>query len=335
MDRHSPVLKQRIQAAAVADVDNSLPGDENIERLRDECDQDQEEGLRRHQDAGDERHHFTKLAAIPINHDEGVRCQQPVPQEQRAFLAAPPCRKFVDRRHRGIAVRGDIGEPEVAFHQAVNQQGGCGGDERPDAVDSSLRAEQQERAARQFSGDRSDHGINCETKRQKNRERAYVFHEYLSSGLSHLGLGFILGRAFGLDFGSMEHAVGSELPVGQRLGAVLEGIGQRLDSRVDHVQPQIVLRQREMHGPAVPNNGICRYIAADTNALLAGVLRQLADLGDGHVVGLGLADPADGEPRQRAQNHGNQQPELNVIVHGAVLSCFILQYNAARRRVLP
>jgi len=40
----------------------------------------------------------------------GIRFVKLAPQQQRTFLAAPPCRELVERRHRSVTVRGDVGE---------------------------------------------------------------------------------------------------------------------------------------------------------------------------------------------------------------------------------
>ena len=48
-------------------------------------------------------------------------------------------------------------------------------------------------------------------------------------------LAFILGRALGLNAVRLENAVGSHFAVGQRLGTVAEGVGQRIGSDVNHV----------------------------------------------------------------------------------------------------
>ena len=64
------------------------------------------------------RHHVAMLAAIGEDDDCGVGGEQPAPEEQRAFLSAPPGRELVETRHVAVAVRGDVGEAEVAGDEA-------------------------------------------------------------------------------------------------------------------------------------------------------------------------------------------------------------------------
>ena len=59
------------------------------------------------------------------------------------------------------------------------------------------------------------------------------------AGFAIDGLGFVLRSALGLDLGRVEHAVRTELAIGQRLRAVLERVRQRIDAAIDHVEPHV------------------------------------------------------------------------------------------------
>src|SRR5438552_11359063 len=61
----------------------------------------------------------------------------------------------------------------------------------------------------------------------------------------HSRLGLILRRTFRLNLRGKESAVVPELAVGERLSAVLEGVGERIAALVGHSQAARVLHENE------------------------------------------------------------------------------------------
>jgi hypothetical protein len=59
---------------------------------------------------------------------EAVRRQQPRPQQQGTFLAAPHGRKFVWAWQRAIGVLSDVRNGEVVSENGINQRERSGGD---------------------------------------------------------------------------------------------------------------------------------------------------------------------------------------------------------------
>ncbi len=94
----------------------------------------------------DVRHDLAELAAVGEDDDGAVGGEQPAPEEQRTFLAAPPGGELVDSRHVAVAVAGDVGEAEVAGEEGVDQDAGGQGDEKPYGVDRASGAEDEEGA---------------------------------------------------------------------------------------------------------------------------------------------------------------------------------------------
>ncbi len=127
MDHHRPVLQKRVQTSAHALDDIAAAGDQHRKRAQYERDQDQEESLSGHQDRGDPRHHVAKLPAIHEDHNRRIGSQNPRPQQQRSFLAAPPGRELIDRRHGRVSVRRDVAKPEVANDEGIDQEAGSDG----------------------------------------------------------------------------------------------------------------------------------------------------------------------------------------------------------------
>ena len=124
--------------------DVAAPGYQNLERAEHERDQDQEECLGGHQHRRDPRHHVAEFAPVHENHYGRIGRQQPGPQQQRAFLPAPPRRELVDRRHGCVGVRRHVAQAEIAREQRVDQDARSDGQQDPDGVDRALSADHQE-----------------------------------------------------------------------------------------------------------------------------------------------------------------------------------------------
>ena len=66
---------------------------------------------------------------------QAVGCQQPGPEEQRAFLAGPESRKLVGAGERAVGVLHDVGDGEVVGEDGVDEgESGCG--DRDEAGDT-------------------------------------------------------------------------------------------------------------------------------------------------------------------------------------------------------
>src|SRR5579864_3901878 len=135
--------------------------------------------------------------------------------------------------------------------------------------------------------------------------------------LGHRRRGFVLRRALGLDFGGVENAVGAQLAIRQGLRAVPESIRQRVNAVVHHRKTKLILRHDERHVAAVPHNGMRSDVPAHAQTIGLRGVPKLVQLGDGFIVCLGIADAADSQPGQRAQDRCDQKPEFHVVLHPA------------------
>ena len=149
---------------------------DDLERARHERVQHKEERLRRHEDCDGIRHAIPRPAAMHEQRDGRVTGEQPAPEQQGAFLAAPPGRDLIGESQRSIAVRGNSGKTEVVSKECVEQN--CRGerDEKPDGIDSTVRAQSQQRFAP--PGDGSDDGVHGEIQCQQDCQRGNIFHMF-------------------------------------------------------------------------------------------------------------------------------------------------------------
>ena len=113
----------------------------------------------------------------------------------------------------------------------------------------------------------------------------------------------------------MEHAVGAQLAVGQRLRAVLERVRQRVDAVINHFHLNALPRKREVDVLAFARDGMSHHVAADANPFVLGAGAHLADFLDVLVVGLGVADAVHGKPPKGAQDRHRKYPEFHVLAH--------------------
>ena len=130
MDDHLRVLQQRVQPGAVG-RDQAR---DNGEGRRGDYQQKNEEELDARQDGRGECGE-TNIDAVPHPQDETVGAEQKGPEQQRTFLPAPQCGKFVSRIQRPVAVRGNVGDGEVVGEGSPHQRKGraAQGDEARDA----------------------------------------------------------------------------------------------------------------------------------------------------------------------------------------------------------
>ena len=177
MDGHRRILQQRAETVAVRHRGDQLVHRQHLERIGDEVVEDEEEGLDRHQHRGDARHHVAMLAAVGEDDDRGVGGEQETPEQQRPFLPAPPRRELVQHRHGAVAVRGDIGETEIAGQQAVDQDAGRQVDQSPHRVNGALPADHQKRLALDASDDGGKRRVQRDAERQQNCQRTQIFHK--------------------------------------------------------------------------------------------------------------------------------------------------------------
>ena len=94
---------------------------QHLKGIGDEIIHQQEESLHRRQHRHHVRHHVAVLAAVGEDHHGGVGGQQPAPEQQRAFLPAPPGGELIDRGQGAVAVLGHVGEAEIAGQQGMHQ----------------------------------------------------------------------------------------------------------------------------------------------------------------------------------------------------------------------
>ena len=152
------------------------PASQDAERAQHKCDQDQEERFGDHQHRRHPRHHVAELAPVHENHDGRIRRQQPRPQQQRAFLSAPPGRELVDRLHGRIGVGRHIGQPEIAREEGIDEQAGRHGEQQPDRIDRALAADGEEGVFLKPAGHRRNDGVHGKAEGEQNRESADIFH---------------------------------------------------------------------------------------------------------------------------------------------------------------
>ena len=104
------------------------------------------------------------------------------------------------------------------------------GEQHPDRIDRALAADDEEGVFLEPAGHRRNNGVDGEAEGEQNRESADIFHCELvlsprngsasrtslgwllawlrqARARLHLGLGFVLGRAFRLHFAGMKDAV--------------------------------------------------------------------------------------------------------------------------------
>ena len=79
-------------------------------------------------------------------------------------------------RHGAVAVRGDVGEAEIAGHQRVDQDAGGDGDQDPDRSRPRAPRSRSERIAFEAADDRADDGIERQTEGQQDGQRTQIFH---------------------------------------------------------------------------------------------------------------------------------------------------------------
>ena len=140
-----------------------------------------------------------------------------------------------------------IGEPEVAGGQAVDQDAHRESDQRPDRIDRALAANRKKRLVFDPADYTGQRGVEGYAEGQQDGQGAEIFHNTpLDAALAAIdilwrltarqlpGLRFILRSAFRLNLGRTEDAVSSQFSVGQRLGAIFEGIGQGIGAGVGH-----------------------------------------------------------------------------------------------------
>ena len=145
MNHHRPVLQQRVQAHAVGDRGDHFIDRQHLEGADHEGVQREEEELHGGHDRHDPGQQIAMTAARGEDDDRGISRKQPAPEQQRAFLTAPPRRELEVERHVAIGVGGDIGEPVVAGEQAVDQDARSGGDQQPDRQHGALGAQSEKR----------------------------------------------------------------------------------------------------------------------------------------------------------------------------------------------
>ena len=109
MNHHLRILQQRIQAVAIAARDeiHRAVHSRNAERLEwagHEIIQGQEKNLHAGEDHSDIRHQLAILVPVDNQHGKNVNGEQEAPEQQRAFLAGPERRNFIERGERAVAV---------------------------------------------------------------------------------------------------------------------------------------------------------------------------------------------------------------------------------------
>src|SRR5262249_49797839 len=99
---------------------------------------------------------------------------------------------------------------------------------------------------------------------------------------------------------------------------------------VDNLQRQLlsgfVLNDREVNVASLADNRIRLHVSADSQSPGLPLLVHLVQLCEGLVVRFRIIDAADCQVPQRAENRGNQDPELHIFIHWMAPSS---QYNAA------
>ena len=176
VDRHRRVLQQRAQAVAVRHRRDQLVYRQHLERVGDEVVEHQEEGLNRGQHPDHPGHHVAMLAAVGEDYDRRVRGQQEAPQQQRAFLSAPPRRILVQHGHGAVGMLGNVGEAEIAGDQRVDQDAGRRGDQRPDSVDRPFPANYKKRLVFKAANDARRRGVQGQAEGQQDGQRTQIFH---------------------------------------------------------------------------------------------------------------------------------------------------------------
>src|SRR5581483_8997878 len=96
---------------------------------------------------------------------------------------------------------------------------------------------------------------------------------YGSGAAGHLG--FIFGRALGLNLGGAEDAVLVEFAVSQGLCTVLEGVGKRIAAGVGHPQLVLILLENELHFRANSLNRAAFHVPTDADPLSVGIIAHL------------------------------------------------------------
>jgi len=140
MDHHVGILKQRIETAPVGGHKRDgrrlrLQNDGLIEWIHRKQMHGCEEQRCRHQHRGDVGHHGAVFAPVLNDHQRRINRQQPAPEEQRPFLAAPNGADLEVDRQVAIGMRGDVFDGKVADREQIAEAN----DSRRDARECAQR----------------------------------------------------------------------------------------------------------------------------------------------------------------------------------------------------
>jgi hypothetical protein len=80
------------------------------------------------------------LIAIRDKGGENIDREEPAPKQERAFLAGPQRRKFIEGRQGTIAVRCHVGHRKIVGEEIVFERADREGDEREDGNPCIVRA---------------------------------------------------------------------------------------------------------------------------------------------------------------------------------------------------
>src|ERR1039458_3220228 len=101
----------------------------------------------------------------------------------------------------------------------------------------------------------------------------------------YVRLGLVFRRAFGGDFGSVESAISIHSAIRQRLRAIAESVGQRIDAGVGDLQHAAILLQREQHLATDVLDRSGGDIAADAQPRTVSAVAHLAQFVNRFIVG--------------------------------------------------
>ena len=167
MNRHHRVLEQWVESPSVRHGGDLRPRHEHLERIRPEDDQAQEKRLCDGHRRNDVGNHVPVPPPAQIDGHERVRCSNPTPKQQGAFLSAPPSGDLVQQVEVGVRTRRDVIETEIVGQDAVQQDRRGRAHHQPGSQHRALRTQLQEGILAKLAG---QCGNSCVQREQKTKQ---------------------------------------------------------------------------------------------------------------------------------------------------------------------